>query len=129
MTVAVGPVDEQFERLQAVYPGSTAVGRSDGTTLVTVPGVALPPGWSQAATTVRFIVPVGYPMARLDCFWADGGLRLVSGGMPQSAGVNVVPGTTESGLWFSWHLTTWNPVTDSLLTYIRVMQRRLAEPR
>jgi hypothetical protein len=116
-------------RLQDVYPGATAIGRSDGTTLVTVPEVVLPPGWNQPATAVRFIVPVGYPMAQPDCFWAEGALRLAGGGMPQSAGVNEVPGTSQAGLWFSWHLGVWNPVTDSLLTYVRVIQRRFAEPR
>jgi hypothetical protein len=129
MTVAVGPIEEQFARLQGVYAGSTSAGLPDGTTLVTVPSVMLPPGWNRAATTVSFIVPVGYPMARPDCFWAEVGLRLAGGGMPQGAGVNPVPGTGQPGLWFSWHLAVWNPVTDSLLTYVRVIQRRLAEPR
>jgi hypothetical protein len=127
--MAAGPVEEQAARLQGAYPESTAAPFPDGTTLVTVTNVMLPPGWNQPMTTVRFLVPVGYPMARPDCFWADAALRLASGAMPQSAGVNTVSGTSEQGLWFSWHLGAWNPITDSLLTYVRVIQRRLSEPR
>lgn len=129
MAVVVGPLEEQVARLREVYPESDVRMLGDGTTLVTVPGVVLPSGWTQAATTVRFIAPVGYPMARPDCFWAEPQLRLAGGGMPQNANVNVVPGTTEQGLWFSWHVSAWNPVTDALLTYVRVIARRFAAVR
>ncbi len=126
--VVAGLLQDQFTRLQQIYPDATVATLPDGTTLVTVPGVALPPGWSQPATTVSFIVPMGYPMARPDCFWAESGLRLSAGGMPRNSGVNQVPGTVEPRLWFSWHATVWSAATDTLLTYVRVIQRRFAEP-
>ena len=100
----------------------------DGTAMVSVPGVPLPPGWSQSGTTVRFIVPVGYPMAKPDCFWADPGLRLANGGQPASSGVNTLPHGQGNGLWFSWHVGVWK-ATDTLLTYVRVVQNRLSQPR
>jgi hypothetical protein len=129
VTVAAGLLEEQLAHLQEAYPAATAAGVNGGTTLVTVPGIVLPAGWNQAVTTVKYIAPVGYPMARPDCFWAEPALRLASGGMPQSAGVNQIPGTSDTGLWFSWHLAAWNPAADSLLTYVRVIQRRLADAR
>jgi hypothetical protein len=129
MSVMAGPIEEQLTRLQETYPGAEAISLPDGTALVTIPRVSLPPGWNQPVSGVSFIVPVGYPMARPDCFWADSNLRLAGGGMPQNAGVNQAPGQPEPRLWFSWHLAAWNPASDSLLTYLRVIQRRFAELR
>ena len=129
MTVAAGPIEEQIQDLRRVCPQALTRPLSDGTTLVTLADVPLPTGWNQPTTTINFVVPTGYPVAKPDCFYADAGLRLASGAMPQSSGLNALPGTSESRLWFSWHVAAWNPVTDSLLTYLRVIQRRLAEIR
>lgn len=101
----------------------------DGTALVTVPCVSLPPGWSQEVTSLRFLVPVGYPLGKPDCFWADETLRLRSGTLPQSANSQPLPHGQGTGVWFSWHVSSWNPNRDSLLTYVRVIERRLAEAR
>lgn len=129
MTVAAGPIEDQMDHLRRVCPQALTRSLSDGTTLVTVGDVSLPAGWSQPTTAVDFVVPTGYPVAKPDCFYANVGLRLANGAMPQSSGLNALPGTNESRLWFSWHVASWNPVTDSLLTYLRVIQRRLAEVR
>lgn len=124
-----GLIQEHLATLRQVFPKASITALPDGSLLVTVPEVNLPPGWSQTTTTVYFVVPVGYPMARPDCFWADSTLRLAGGGMPTNAGVNTIPGTTEPRLWFSWHVSAWNPASDGLLTYMRVIQRRLMQPR
>ena len=129
MTIAAEPVEGQMQDLRRVYPEALTKPLSDGTMLVTLVGVQLPTGWNQPTTTVNFVVPTGYPVAQPDCFFADIGLRLANGAMPQSSGLNTLPGTNESRLWFSWHVASWNPVADSLLTYLRVIQRRLAEAR
>lgn len=77
-------------------------------------------------TAVRLIVPLGYPMARPDCFWADASLRLAGGGMPQNSAPTPVPETAEPALWFSWHLTQpWDPARDNLLTWLAVIVGRL----
>lgn len=120
----VGLVEDQLRALSILFPGSVGTRMPDNTVLVTVPRVRLPGGWSQQETSVSFLIPVGYPMARPDCFWADPNLRLAGGAMPQNVGVSPVPGTAEPRLWFSWHLQAWNPVTDTLLTYVRVIQQR-----
>lgn len=73
----------------------------------------------------------GYPQARPDCFWADGGLRLASGGMPINSAIQVIPDFPELGqlIWFSWHLTSWDPNRDNLVTYLHAIRRRLRDPR
>ncbi len=101
----------------------------NGAILVTLPAVPLGTGWSQTATAVRFLVPVGYPMARPDCFWADQSLRLANGALPQASNVQPIPESGETGLWFSWHVAHWDPNRDSLQTYVHVIQSRLKEPR
>lgn len=124
-----GPLDAQLQQFRRVCPEAVMTLLPDGTTLVTVTNVALPEGWTHKTTMVNFIVPTGYPIAKPDCFYVDAWIRLAGGGMPQNSGLNALPGTGESRLWFSWHVSAWNPTCDSLLTYFRVIQRRLAEVR
>jgi hypothetical protein len=97
--------------------------------VVTIPNFPLGPGWSATKTTVRFVVPAGYPVARPDCFWTDADLRLVDSKMPQATNFQALPSGGEALLWFSWHAGQWNPNQDSLLTYINVIRTRLKEPR
>ncbi|WP_375461437.1 E2/UBC family protein [uncultured Enterovirga sp.] len=112
---------ERFGRVEAAVLGS-------GTILVTVGAVPLPPGWSAAATSVRFLVPPGYPFAALDCFWADAGLTLARGGAPQASGANPIPEVGQGGLWFSWHLTgPWDPNRDTLSSWMNTILDRLRQ--
>lgn len=115
----------QFESLKEAYPGSAIQALSGGTWLVRVPDISLPAGWNQPVTTISFVVPVGYPAARPDCFYADLALRLASGMMPASSGLQPVPDAGAQQLWFSWHVGSWNPGRDTLLTYVRVIRDRL----
>ncbi len=95
--------------------------------LVEIPDVQLPSGWNKPTTSVRFLIPQGYPFAQPDCFWADNELRLASGQMPQNAQANnPIPNTSSMGLWFSWHLTRWNPNRDELVSWCVCIQDRLA---
>lgn len=122
-----GPVEAQLEAVRASFPGASAARRGDGTVLVTVPDVPLPPGWNAASTAIFFLAPAGYPAAQPDCFWADASLRLASGMMPQASNMTPIPGEANPRLWFSWHLTGgWNPMRDSLLSYVRTIQGRFA---
>ena len=122
-------VDEQFEKIRRRFADASLRKLPSGAYLVTVPGVTLSPGWSQPVTTVRFIVPLGYPQAKPDCFWADGNLRLQGGNPPQASNQNLIPEANETGLWFSWHASSWNPNSDNLLTYLHVIRKRLGEVR
>jgi hypothetical protein len=121
----LGPLEAQFARLREEYPKAAATPLPDGTTLISVPDVPLPSGWTSDRTNIAFVVPVGYPAARLDCFFADPMLRLAGGGLPMNAAPNVIPHLNEPRLWFSWHLSTWNPLRDTLKTYVDVIRHRL----
>jgi hypothetical protein len=122
--LATSIVETQLAELQRLHPAATAVELPDGSTLVTVPDIPMPAGWNQDRTAVVFLTPVGYPMARPDCFWADCGLRLSGGGMPGNANLQSLPGRGDQVLWFSWHLAQWDPQRDTLLTFVRVIRSR-----
>lgn len=118
----------QIEAVTALFPGSALEHMPDGTWLVELPCVGLDPElWNQSETSVRFLLPVGYPVARPDCFYADAMLRLRNGGMPQASGLQVLPNKGGSYLWFSWHLDQWSPARDTILTFVRVILTRLRQ--
>ena len=120
----------QLDDLTKVFPGSTLESISGGAGLVTVPDVSLPEGWNKRTTTIWFLVPVGYPSATPDCFYADSDLRLVNAAMPGSSGMQEIPNVGGGPrLWFSWHVSGWQPTRDTLLTYVRVIRDRLNRPQ
>ena len=122
-------IDDQFAELREHWPTATLTPLGSGAHLITVLDYALRPGWSRPTTTIKFIAPPGFPMAKPDCFWADPDLRVEPGRIPQNSGQNLIPEVNTPQLWFSWHVQTWNPNIDSLLTYFRVIERRLEEVR
>lgn len=125
-----GILSIQLEQLRERFGEAHASTMASGTTLVTVPGVRLPEGWSRSSTTIRFLVPPGYPFAQLDCFWADPDLLLAHGATPQNAALNVIPETLQQGMWFSWHLASaWSPNRDTLSTWMNVVIDRLRQVR
>ncbi len=123
------PLEQQFTLLQAHYPAATTRALPSGATAVIVPGVRLPGGWNRQDVDVKFVAPVGYPVARPDCFWVNPDLRLQNGNLPQAAQMQVLPETQEQHLWFSWHLQSWNPNADSLLSYFHMVMNRLGRPQ
>jgi hypothetical protein len=125
----MNPVEQQFECLKVQFGVATIQGLPSGAHLVTIPELALPAGWNSTSTTVKFLIPVGYPLAKPDCFWVDPTLRLATGATPQNTGPNPIPEVPGQCLWFSWHVGTWSPSRDTLLTYVRVIQNRFKEPR
>lgn len=116
-----------LDDLKKLHPTASGSPLQDGSFLVVVPDIALPAGWNRSSTTIRFIAPVAYPVARPDCFWADHGLALADGRIPQNTGPNPCPGTSVPLLWFSWHVALWSPNTDDLITYLNVIERRFAD--
>jgi hypothetical protein len=122
------PLQQQFEALRAEFPGATMEPLPSGAALVSIPDFPLPSGWLQSRTTVKFLAPVGYPLAKPDSFWASPDLRLQNGAMPQSTNQSGIPEVNGSPqLMFSWHLSQWNPNRDALLTYLRVIEQRLRQ--
>lgn len=122
-------LDRQLEQMRQRFGTVNATRLGSGTTLVEVPNVPLPPGWSAAATSIRFLVPAAYPFAALDCFWADAGLTLAGGGAPKNSGSNPIPEVAQGGLWFSWHLTgSWDPNRDTLSSWMNTILERMRQP-
>lgn len=122
-------LEAQIAELAARYPGVQTARLPSGTTLITVPGVRLPAGWTKERTTIRFLVPPAYPYAALDCFWADEDLRLAGDRVPANSNANnPIPEVGASGLWFSWHLShRWNPNRDSLSSWMNSVNDRLRQ--
>ena len=125
----MGILDEQFGQLKNAFPAAQLEPKPDGSAVIRLPAVALPNGWSVAATDVLFVVPVGYPVAKPDTFWADERLRLAGGAMPSNTSMNANYGGNQQMLWFSFHPNTWNPQLDNLLTYAKLIRRRFADPK
>lgn len=124
MSVLTPIVLSQLQDLREAYTGTEWFPVPGGAARIHVPQVELPLGWSKPSVDVRFVLPVGYPAARPDCFWVDLDLRLASGRMPQNTGSNVLPGTSETLLWFSWHVQQWHPNSHTAMTWLRVVRKR-----
>lgn len=119
----------QLEALRRRYPTAQLRELPSGSAVVTITDFSLPPGWSAESTTVRFVVPVGYPGPMLDCFWASSGLRLKGGQLPHaSQDPHPIPEANEQGLWFSWHVVdggvNWNPNRDGFTTFVGIIAER-----
>lgn len=125
------PIEQQIQLLAGVCAGATATPIASGGHLITIPDYDLAPGWSLKRVVLLFLAPPGYPAAQPDCFWVEPtGIRLQNGNTPQNTNdSNPIPGVGQRGTWFSWHVQQWNPNHDSLVTYFRVIERRLNPPR
>lgn len=122
-------VERQLEELRNRKVEFELIGNTDGEFVIKFPGIKLPQGWSQDETSARIVVPAGYPFAAPDCFWVDPGLTLANGIPPQASNQQVLPHTGEMTTWFSWHVSGWNPNRDTLLSFYRLILRRLHEVR
>jgi hypothetical protein len=118
---------QELTRLTLVRAAARLDAQPDGSLIVEVPNVALPVGWSLAATTVRWVLSAGYPAAQPDCFYTDVELRLANGDMPVNSGFQELQG--RQLLWFSWHVQGWRPGRDDLLSYLRFVESRLTDVR
>jgi hypothetical protein len=121
-------IQRDFDRLQRAYPTAKLRAPSDASVqgvVVEIPGVILPPGWSKPSTFIRFLVPLAYPAAPPDCFWADLDLTLQDGRLPNAARPQAIPGQQEPLLWFSWHVQQWDANTHTLVSFMQVVFARL----
>jgi hypothetical protein len=120
-------VDKHFGQLKQKRDEATITPNGDGSFTVKVPDVAIPAGWNRDKVAVAFVVPAGYPLASPDCFWAEAGLALDHGGVPQNTGQNPGPNVEPGWLWFSWHPSPWIPNDSDMETYLNMIRRRFAE--
>ena len=122
--------DTHFTQLLGRYPNASRLTLKSGASLITVPAISLPAGWSATETPVRFIISSEYPYACPDCFYGDEGLCLAGGGNPQNSAENPIPETHQKGRWFSWHVhDRWNSKRDNLLTWMACITDRLRRAR
>jgi hypothetical protein len=117
----------QLAAVQRRYPAARVESAPDGSRVLIVPDLRLCCGWNASATTVRVLIPVGFPHVKPDCFYVDATLRLASGAEPASSNLQSIFGGQYR--WYSWHIATWDPARGSLDQYLHVCESRLREVR
>jgi hypothetical protein len=131
-------IEQQFAELESYLRTEKKLASelqrlNTGGHLVIIKNVPIKSGWSYPAVDVLFLVSPGYPAAKPDCFWVSPQLRLANGALPQNANDgNPIPGDLMPGrplTWFSWHLQTWDPNGDKLVTFYSAIMKRLIPAR
>jgi hypothetical protein len=127
------PVEQQFETLKTLSKCEKAALKRlpSGAHLITIPDFKMPQGWNKDVVTIFFLTPPAYPAGQPDCFWlAPPSIRLANNGIPQNSNdTNPIPEVGDVGTWFSWHVQSWNPNSDSLVTFFNVIMQRLRPAR
>lgn len=79
--------------------------------------------WTLDKVDLLVVTHPTYPNAKMDMFWVDPPIALKSGAQAQA----VSPETKCGRNWlrFSWHVQSWNPAHDNLITYLNVVDDRL----
>ena len=113
--------------------GAQLIALPSGGNLIEIPKLKVE-GWNRSTTNLLFLLPPGYPSGAPDCFWVEPkGFRLENGGTPiNSNDANPIPGDVNperTTTWFSWHVESWNPNRDTLVTYFNVILSRLSPAR
>jgi len=84
----------------------------------------LPAGWSQPTTRLLLLLPRSFPFGKPDMFWVEAQVTLQGGAIPHQA--HVIQ-EIDGYRWrrFSWHLASWHPAKDNILTFLAFVDRRL----
>jgi E2/UBC family protein E/multiubiquitin len=86
-------LQRQLKRLTDTYPSAVVQQRPDGSTLLTVADLPLPPGWDRDRISISMILPAGYPTAKPSGFETASDLRLADGQIPAAGrGEHVIDG-------------------------------------
>ena len=88
---------------------------------------ALPTGYNHDAVDIAIDVPASYPDAAIDMFYCNPPLKLASGAVIAQTSSHVSIGGITYQQW-SRHLngtTRWNPLTDSVITQMAVVEESL----
>jgi hypothetical protein len=90
-------------------------------------GYSLPSGYTQKEVDIAIDIPTTYPDAAIDMFYCYPALSLASGGkIDRTESTVVIAGQTYQR--WSRHLngiTKWNPMTDSVITHMAVIEECL----
>jgi hypothetical protein len=99
--------------------------QADGWVFTVFDQYPLPSGFNQQSTSLLIKVPPNYPLGGMDMFWADPQLKLAGGSMP--ANTSVEENLGRPWLRFSWHPHRWNPSSDSLISYLKFIEKRFEQ--
>ena len=99
---------------------------SEGTACVVFPAYPLPRGYSKKASDLLLVLPLSYPNGKPDMFWVEPDVTLAGGAVPKSAD-QIEPHVGRQWRRFSWHMSSWNPATDNLRTFLEFINCRLAK--
>ena len=80
--------------------------------------------WNRDKTDLLVITHPTYPNAKMDMFWVDPPISLKSGKKAQAAEA-IENKIGKNWQRFSWHIGSWNPAHDNLITYLDVVNDRL----
>ena len=82
--------------------------------------------WEIDKTDVLIITYPAYPNPKIDMFWVEPHLKLKNGKIPKAASV-IEKKLGRSWQRFSWHLQSWNPGKDNLITFLNDVNERLSK--
>lgn len=81
--------------------------------------------WNRGKADLLVVAHKTYPNAKMDMFWIDPPISLKNGNDAQ--GINCDSKCGRTWQCFSWHVKSWNPAHDNLITYLDVIDGRLKE--
>ncbi|WP_261555521.1 E2/UBC family protein [Frankia tisae] len=118
----------EVAQLAAAYPG-LRIAQDDSWVLI--PEFRLPAGWEPVLTTVLVIVPATYPECAPDGFFLGSLLRRHDGTVLSRPGHYFYDYKNPySGLGYVWYCLEdpdrqWDPLADSLLTFVEAIRTYL----
>jgi len=120
-------LERQLERLSNVYPAAVVQRRPDGSMLITVPDLPLPPGSQPAGTNIFLVLPAGYPTAKPSGFETLRELKLPNGVSPSAGrGEHVIDGQTLAH--FCWQPNQqWENDENELWKRVKFALRRFSD--
>lgn len=113
-------------KLIEVAGNKIEVVEAEGMICILIREFLLPRKFNKAITSLLIMLPLSYPNGRPDMFWIDSDILLSNGAVPQSADL-IETHINRQWRRFSWHLSTWNPSTDNILTYLEFIKTRLSK--
>lgn len=81
--------------------------------------------WNYDKVNLLVVTHPTYPNAKMDMFWVNPPLSLKNGAQPKATSSESK--CNKSWQRFSWHVNTWNPAHDNLITYLDVVKDRLSK--
>lgn len=129
-------IETQLEQLKEKFPTSVFIPnvnpKSSILGTIHISDFKLPVGWNTNTTDVYFEIPAGYPCACPQHFHTSPNLLLKENRLPRNT--QLIDINDKSQLVFFWRITrqihtfeqrtNWSPNSDTLLTYVRVIQSR-----